>query len=112
MARRRPRLDSNYVQTRDSRRPRPLERSAVGQADLFNDRRPPGNGESLRGPSTLTEPLLDAREAADLLKVPRSALYELVRSRGLPHVRVGSRGLRFVRSDLARWVADNTYGRP
>lgn len=58
----------------------------------------------------LAEPLLDANEAADLLRVPRSTLYELVRSRGLPHVRVGQRGLRFTRSDLARWVADNTYG--
>jgi excisionase family DNA binding protein len=58
----------------------------------------------------LTEPLLDAAEAASLLKVPRSTLYELVRSRGLPHVRVGERGLRFTRSDLASWVAENTYG--
>jgi excisionase family DNA binding protein len=58
----------------------------------------------------LREPLLDAAEAAGLLKVPRSTLYELVRSRGLPHVRVGERGLRFTRSDLARWVAENTYG--
>jgi len=30
----------------------------------------------------LTEPLLDANEAARLLRVPRSTLYELVRSRG------------------------------
>jgi excisionase family DNA binding protein len=58
----------------------------------------------------LAEPLLDAREAAKLLHVPRSTLYELVRSRGLPHVKVG-RGLRFTRADLARWVADNSYGR-
>jgi excisionase family DNA binding protein len=58
----------------------------------------------------LTEPLLDAGEAARLLRVPRSTIYELVRSRGLPHVRVGERGLRFTRSDLARWVAENTYG--
>lgn len=58
----------------------------------------------------LTEPLLDAREAAKLLHVPRSTLYELVRSRGLPHVRVG-RALRFTRADLAVWIADNSYGR-
>jgi excisionase family DNA binding protein len=60
--------------------------------------------------SSLTEPLLDANQAARLLRVPRGTLYELVRSRGLPHVRVGERGLRFTRSDLARWVAENTYG--
>lgn len=59
----------------------------------------------------LAEPLLDADEAARLLHVPRSTLYELVRSRGLPHVRIGRRGLRFTRADLARWVGDNSYGR-
>lgn len=64
-------------------------------------------GDRSKG-GTLTEPLLNADEAAQLLHVPRSTLYELVRSRHLPHVRVG-RGLRFTRSDLARWVADNTF---
>lgn len=58
----------------------------------------------------LHEPLLDAQEAADLLHVPRSTLYELVRSRGLPHVRIGERGLRFTRSGLEGWVAGHTYG--
>lgn len=56
----------------------------------------------------LAEPLLDANEAARLLHVPRSTLYELVRSRELPHVRIG-RTLRFTRHDLGRWIADNTY---
>lgn len=56
----------------------------------------------------LTEPLLNADEAARLLHVPRSTLYELVRSRHLPHVRVG-RTLRFTRHDLAGWVKANTY---
>ena len=59
----------------------------------------------------LTEPLLDAREAAKLLHVPRSTLYELVRSRGLPHVRIGRRGLRFTRADLERWVDENSARR-
>lgn len=58
----------------------------------------------------LAEPLLDACEAAKLLHVPRSTLYELVRSRGLPHVKVGQRGLRFTRIDLARWVNENSVG--
>jgi len=58
----------------------------------------------------LTEPLLDANEAAKLLRVPRSTLYELVRSRGLPHVRIGERGLRFTRPDLESWIASHTYG--
>ncbi len=60
-------------------------------------------------PDLLAEPLLDAREAAKLLHVPRSTLYELVRSRGLPHVRVG-RTLRFTRQDLSAWITANTYG--
>lgn len=59
----------------------------------------------------LSEPLLDANEAARLLRVPRSTLYELVRSRGLPYVRIGRRGLRFTRADLARWIGENSYGR-
>jgi excisionase family DNA binding protein len=60
-------------------------------------------------PQLLAEPLLDAGEAARLLRVPRSTLYELVRSRGLPHVRVG-RTLRFTRAGLGAWVNENTYG--
>ncbi len=62
-------------------------------------------------PQSLSEPLLDANQAARLLHVPRSTLYELVRSRGLPHVRIGRRGLRFTREDLARWVGENSSKR-
>ena len=57
---------------------------------------------------SLSEPLLNADVAAQLLHVPRSTLYELVRSRHLPHVRVG-RALRFTRQDLAGWVSANTF---
>jgi excisionase family DNA binding protein len=64
--------------------------------------------EQLEGIRSLEEPLLNADEAAQLLHVPRSTLYELVRSRHLPHVRVG-RGLRFTRPDLAAWVQANTF---
>lgn len=59
------------------------------------------------GPSA---PLLTSDEAARLLHVPRSTLYELVRSRGLPHVRIGDRALRFMRADLEDWIAENTFG--
>jgi len=62
-------------------------------------------------PQLLDEPLLDADQAARLMHVPRSTLYELVRSRGLPHVRIGDRGLRFTRSGLEEWIAANTFGR-
>jgi excisionase family DNA binding protein len=56
----------------------------------------------------LAEPLLNADEAAQLLHVPRSTLYELVRSRHLPHVQIG-RSLRFTRTQLAGWVDENTF---
>ncbi len=56
----------------------------------------------------LSEPLLKVEDAAELLRVPRSTLYELVRSRHLPHIKVG-RGLRFTRADLARWIHENTF---
>lgn len=38
--------------------------------------------EEMPEPDLLAEPLLDAREAAKLLHVPRSTLYELVRAGG------------------------------
>ncbi|HKG62714.1 MAG TPA: helix-turn-helix domain-containing protein [Solirubrobacteraceae bacterium] len=61
--------------------------------------------ESLE-PPLLSEPLLTADDAAELLRVRRSTVYELARTRRLPHVRVGRRIL-FVRSDLAAWVVAN-----
>ena len=57
-------------------------------------------------PEGLAEPLLTADDAAALLRVRRSTVYELARTRRLPHVRVGRRIL-FVRSDLAAWVVEN-----
>jgi excisionase family DNA binding protein len=55
----------------------------------------------------LEEPLLDTKEAAQLLHVPQSTLYELVKSCRIPHVRLG-RALRFTRAELGRWVVENT----
>ncbi|MFN8159743.1 MAG: helix-turn-helix domain-containing protein [Solirubrobacterales bacterium] len=86
----------------------------LGQAGLFSDseREPLSSArQAAGGVLGLPEPLLNAHEAAHLLNVPRSTVYELVRSRALPHVRVGDRGLRFARGDLAAWVAENTFGR-
>jgi excisionase family DNA binding protein len=54
----------------------------------------------------LTEPLLTANDAAALLRVRRSTVYELARNRRLPHVKVGRRVL-FVRADLAAWIVTN-----
>jgi excisionase family DNA binding protein len=51
----------------------------------------------------LTEPLLQPSEAAALLSVRPSWIYEAVRAGRLPHIRIG-RHIRFSRSDLERWV--------
>ena len=72
----------------------------------------PANAGKQHGGHPLTQLLLTADEAAELLHVPRSTVYELVRSRGLPYVRIGERGLRFTRGGLEEWVASHTYGRP
>jgi excisionase family DNA binding protein len=53
----------------------------------------------------LAEPLLTPAPAAALLAVRISWVYEAVRAGKLPCVRIG-RHLRFLRSDLARWVRD------
>jgi excisionase family DNA binding protein len=69
-----------------------------------------GQQAQMPGAPPLSEPLMTADEAAQLLRVPRSTLYELARSRGLPHIRVG-RALRFTRADLGIWLAAHSYGR-
>jgi excisionase family DNA binding protein len=55
--------------------------------------------------AALKEPLLRADGAAELLAVRTSWVYEAVRDGRLPCVRVG-RHVRFLRSDLERWVSD------
>ena len=59
--------------------------------------------------SALSEPLLDAIDAATLLSVKPSWVYEAVRSGRLPHLKVG-RHIRFLRSDLEAWVVDQRAG--
>lgn len=51
----------------------------------------------------LSEPLLDATAAAELLSVRPSWVYEVVRAGRLPHLKIG-RHIRFLRSDLQSWV--------
>ena len=61
---------------------------------------------------SLAEPLLTASDAAALLSVRPSWIYEAVRDGRLPSVRVG-RHIRFVRSDLEDWVrSQRQLGRP
>jgi excisionase family DNA binding protein len=53
----------------------------------------------------LSEPLLRPEDAAELLSVKVSWIYEACRTGRLPFLRVGKH-LRFTRSDLERWLAD------
>ncbi|MGH2850132.1 MAG: helix-turn-helix domain-containing protein [Solirubrobacteraceae bacterium] len=52
----------------------------------------------------LDEPLLTCDDAAELLRVRVSWVYEAVRDGRLPCIRVG-RHIRFTRSMLERWLA-------
>lgn len=51
--------------------------------------------------------LMTAQEVAELLRVPRSTIYELARSRRIPFVKVGRRTL-FVPQALLAWIAAQT----
>lgn len=57
----------------------------------------------------LSEPLLDATDAAELLSVRPSWIYEAVRAGRLPHLKIG-RHIRFLRSDLESWVMTRRVG--
>jgi excisionase family DNA binding protein len=48
-------------------------------------------------------PWLTVQEAADLLRVPVSWLYERTRTNTVPHVKLG-KYLRFDRDELAVWI--------
>ena len=81
------------------RTPTPDIHATAGGSPIINGVSPPPP----RDVSVLAEPLLTADDVASLLRVPRSTVYELTRSRRLPHVKVGRRTL-FVRSDLDAWI--------
>jgi excisionase family DNA binding protein len=48
--------------------------------------------------------LIDAKQASEMLGLRLARLYELVRTKGVPHVRVGARQLRFDPQELQQWV--------
>jgi excisionase family DNA binding protein len=52
-------------------------------------------------------PLMTAQEVAELLRVPRSTVYELARSRRIPFLKVGRRTL-FAQQTLLDWIAAQT----
>lgn len=49
------------------------------------------------------EPLLKAEDAAKLLSVKPSWVYEATREGRLPHIHVG-RHIRFIKADLIHWI--------
>ena len=53
----------------------------------------------------LDDRLLTADEVAELLRLPVSTIYDLARTRRLPHLRIG-RALRFSRRDLEAHLAE------
>jgi excisionase family DNA binding protein len=65
---------------------------------------------STAGPSNarLQNPLLRPEEAARLLSVKTSWIYEAVRARRFPCVRVG-RHIRFTQRMLEEWLVDNIH---
>jgi excisionase family DNA binding protein len=58
---------------------------------------------------SLTEPLLTPAEAASLLAVRRSWVYEAVRWGALPCLKIG-RHVRFTRAMLEEWLATRARG--
>jgi excisionase family DNA binding protein len=57
---------------------------------------------------SLSEPLLRPEEAAELLSVRVSWVYEACRTGRLPFLRVGKH-LRFTRVDLERWLTEQRW---
>ncbi|HTZ62691.1 MAG TPA: helix-turn-helix domain-containing protein [Solirubrobacteraceae bacterium] len=57
----------------------------------------------------LSEPLLDAAQAAVLLGIPRSSVYAYAKRGELPHVKVGKH-VKFIRGDLEGALAERRVG--
>lgn len=49
--------------------------------------------------------LLTAKEVAPILRVTPARVYELVRSRAIPAIRLGERQVRFDETALRAWLA-------
>ena len=48
--------------------------------------------------------IMVAKEVADLLRIDRQRVYELVRTKRLPVIRLGERQYRFSRQAIEGWV--------
>ena len=85
----RARTTGGRARARDNTRPR--DRTMTAQLDITdalstNGLQPDGAAAQGSPPAALSEPLLTADDAAALLRVRRSTVYELARTRRLPHV--------------------------
>lgn len=49
--------------------------------------------------------LLTADEASELIRLPRSSIYELARNQRIPFVRIGRR-IFFVRAAVIQWITE------
>ena len=49
--------------------------------------------------------VLTAEEAAELIRLPRSSVYELARNGRIPFIRIGRR-IFFIRGALIQWLID------
>ena len=55
----------------------------------------------------MTTELLTFREALEALRIGRNTLFKLIKSRELPHVRIGKK-IFFKRADLDRFIEKRT----
>jgi excisionase family DNA binding protein len=55
----------------------------------------------------MTTELLTFREALEALRIGRNTLFKLIKSRELPHVRIGKK-IFFKRADLDRFIEKQT----
>ncbi len=53
----------------------------------------------------MTNEILIADEAAELLRVSKQRIYELVRTNKIPTIRLGERQFRFSKTALENWLA-------
>lgn len=66
-----------------------------------------GNGVPVSPALDSVPRLMTAQEVAELLRVPRSTVYELARNRRIPFLKVGRRTL-FAQHALLEWIAAQT----
>jgi excisionase family DNA binding protein len=52
--------------------------------------------------------LVDYDEAAHMLGVPKGTVYGWVHLKAIPHVRLGPRLVRFVRSEIVAWLRERS----